>query len=636
MTRASLGRAVALLVVTVTPLLGAPVLAEADHSDPERTVRWLAAGDSYSAGFGLDGVNLLSPPCSRSRNAWPWVARKVIDTVPGDRFSHVACSGDKLSGLRNQLVKGKGNRDLITFTIGGNDAGFSEALAMCVVGSVGLDPTRRFSWLHDPVTLCPPDQSVRRRIDRFGRELSDLLEAVADDHVTAGGNVVVVGYPALFETYNRWDLPATLMGLCHGVDRAGVERIRGWAGHLNATIGAAVADVDRQKPNGVSFTFVNVNDGKGNNPGHGDPGTAQRNTNLFEAVGSSERHNLCGRTPWMFGGPISTGLYHPNAHGHAAIGAVVGSVLDNLDWRRLDATTGQELVRHLERAPVPSLCDHPAGVLRDGALPPEALRGGGDENGTSTGGVALSDHVRPVAGDLTGDGIDEAAAVISCSAGGVGWPDTVHIYTAGPKHLAQLDLTEVVDTGWEHRESVQSLDIKKGKLTVEWMVHVPGDAMCCASQTVRGTFSYAPGTLTLDRVDVLQDDRLADGSPPGSYPDLKKCRTGTAPAINQGIEGARTAAMCFYLAVATDDRSMASRYADPAALDPVFTSPPALDSQHWRFTGCDREGDRSSWLGLICTFDRPAERGGSGVHVELGFTAYDDVIAINEVRSTTT
>ena len=164
-----------------------------------------------------------------------------------------------------------------------------------------------------------PDHSV------IGGNYRNFLTRVANDTVTAGGNVVVVGYPHLIEDPQRWVGVAQTLDLCNGVQRGDANQIRGWAGLLNAEIGSAVADVNAAKPNGVSFTFVNIADGAGADTSDPD---------LYEPAGSAARHNLCGTQPWLNGLERTKG-FHPTLEGHAHTGALVARVLNGLDWSRL-------------------------------------------------------------------------------------------------------------------------------------------------------------------------------------------------------------------------------------------------------------------------------------------------------------
>ncbi|MCA1601708.1 MAG: hypothetical protein LC776_08730, partial [Acidobacteria bacterium] len=123
----------------------------------------------------------------------------------------------------------------------------------------------------------------------------------------------------------------------------------------------------------------------------------------------------------------------------------------------------RERIIQLYRAPVPSLCDHPAGTLVDGSLP-----------GISEvdGYVALRAKQSPQQaenlvsfGDLTGDGSIDAAAVFGCSQGGVDWPNKIVLYSPGPKLLGSVDLKEI--TPAEHSD-VDRISIEGGDALLKW------------------------------------------------------------------------------------------------------------------------------------------------------------------------
>jgi hypothetical protein len=121
----------------------------------------------------------------------------------------------------------------------------------------------------------------------------------------------------------------------------------------------------------------------------------------------------------------------------------------------------------LLRAPVPALCDHPAGRVVNGSLP-----GLGPTDGYLTisadGTQEFGSPVAPVFADLTRDGKQDAAAVISCSAGGVAWPDTVTLYSPGPKLLGHADFYDVHVA--EHA-TVQSMAAENGDVRVNWSTY---------------------------------------------------------------------------------------------------------------------------------------------------------------------
>src|ERR1044072_985372 len=98
----------------------------------------------------------------------------------------------------------------------------------------------------------------------------------------------------------------------------------------------------------------------------------------------------------------------------------------------------------LDNAVVPSLCEHPAGRLVNGALP------GIPEN---MGSVTLQPET-VITGRIRGGAGQERAAVVGCNQGGVGWPENVLLYddAADPALLATIELYDVTRGG---RESVR-------------------------------------------------------------------------------------------------------------------------------------------------------------------------------------
>ena len=135
---------------------------------------------------------------------------------------------------------------------------------------------------------------------------------------------------------------------------------------------------------------------------------------------------------------------------------------------------------HLQRAPVPALCEHDPGELRSGQLPPQ-------EGHPGNVGIALNYNTgayKVAFGDLTGGGGD-AAMVIHCTAGGVGWPETVQLYTSGPQltisgptRLGGIDLGQLTHGG---SEIVTDLSISDGVAHVTWLTNAPDDGACCST-----------------------------------------------------------------------------------------------------------------------------------------------------------
>lgn len=120
--------------------------------------------------------------------------------------------------------------------------------------------------------------------------------------------------------------------------------------------------------------------------------------------------------------------------------------------------------KDLLTAPVPSLCQHPAGQLVNGELP---------GLGTSDGFVNLAVQASPAAAapafaDFTGDGNGDAAAVAQCSAGGVSWPEHVLFYSSGPQLIGDLDLSTVFSD--EHAD-VQTMTVHGQDLVITWRTY---------------------------------------------------------------------------------------------------------------------------------------------------------------------
>jgi len=110
----------------------------------------------------------------------------------------------------------------------------------------------------------------------------------------------------------------------------------------------------------------------------------------------------------------------------------------------------------LRNGPVPELCWHPAGQLHDGQLLAEEV---------GTGNVWFVDSAL---GKISSKVKHGAAAIISCYAGGVSWPDNIVLYGPGPTVLGTIDLGEVFDDqGMEERPRAESVKVSKGVTTVE-------------------------------------------------------------------------------------------------------------------------------------------------------------------------
>jgi hypothetical protein len=154
---------------------------------------------------------------------------------------------------------------------------------------------------------------------------------------------------------------------------------------------------------------------------------------------------------------------------------------------------------YLQRAPVPALCEHDPGELRNGQLPPQ-------EGHRGNVGIALNYNTaayKVAFGDLTG-GAGDAAMVIHCNAGGVGWPESVQLYTAGPQlstagptRLGGIDLGDLTHGG---SEIVTALSISDGVAHVTWMANGPNDGACCPTVKMMADLRWDGSTVVAQNV----------------------------------------------------------------------------------------------------------------------------------------
>jgi hypothetical protein len=160
---------------------------------------------------------------------------------------------------------------------------------------------------------------------------------------------------------------------------------------------------------------------------------------------------------------------------------------------------GAVTFEYLQRAPVPALCEHDPGQLISGELPPQVEHRGNV-------GIALNYDTgayRVAFGDLTGGGGDAAMAV-HCNAGGVGWPESVQLYTPGPRldtdgprRLGGVDLGDLTHGG---REIVTDLSISADVAHVTWVTTGPNEAQCCGTVKMMAELRWDGSTVVAQNV----------------------------------------------------------------------------------------------------------------------------------------
>lgn len=143
---------------------------------------YVALGDSYSSGVGSGSYDSASGDCKRSTKAYPslWAAAHAPSS-----FAFTACSGAKTGDvISGQLGPVNTSTSLISISIGGNDAGFSDVMTTCV--------------LYSQSTCLNRVAQARTFVDN---SLPGLLDTAYNAIHAKGPNahVVVVGYPHFYK-----------------------------------------------------------------------------------------------------------------------------------------------------------------------------------------------------------------------------------------------------------------------------------------------------------------------------------------------------------------------------------------------------------------------------------------------------
>src|SRR5271166_3340131 len=108
-------------------------LAMAAPASAQTAVRYVALGDSYSAGVGAGSYIGSSGSCDRSTKAYPqlWAGAHAPAS-----YAFIACSGaTTASVISGQLSALSSATTLVSITVGGNDVGFPSVMETCLLSS---------------------------------------------------------------------------------------------------------------------------------------------------------------------------------------------------------------------------------------------------------------------------------------------------------------------------------------------------------------------------------------------------------------------------------------------------------------------------------------------------------------------
>lgn len=210
-----------LLLGAALALTGAGI-ANADSS--AQAVDYVALGDSYSSGVGAGSYESSSGDCKRSTRAFP---RLWANANSPSSFAFTACSGARTNDVTSgQLGPLNASTDLVSISVGGNDAGFADVMTTCV--------------LQSEATCLSRIATARAYVDStLPARLDSVYSAIKAKAPSA--RVVVLGYPRFYQ----------LGGACvAGLSEKERSAINGASDHLNTATAKRAAD--------HGFTFGDV------------------------------------------------------------------------------------------------------------------------------------------------------------------------------------------------------------------------------------------------------------------------------------------------------------------------------------------------------------------------------------------
>lgn len=215
---APLGAGIVAVAVGAALLLTTPTAAVA--APQTEGLQYVALGDSYAAGYGiLPGTGLPVPGCDQGQQNYP----HQIAAALGLQLTDVTCTGAVTANIvdtpqTNPPYFGGGTAnpqsqalsaetDVVTVSIGGNDAGFSFIAESCLAetdtGNVlGPGPSYNVPYLSQPTcqaAFAAATPVIDLAANVAGPVTTNLAAAYADIRAKApNAKVFVVGYPSIF------------------------------------------------------------------------------------------------------------------------------------------------------------------------------------------------------------------------------------------------------------------------------------------------------------------------------------------------------------------------------------------------------------------------------------------------------
>lgn len=275
---------VVVLVILFSGLFGtAMFLRNQKHQQPTKTTvkkSYVALGDSVSAGVGLF-TNSDSSACDRTDESYPIVLAKKLEyeviniscsgaTLPEGITGKQTVNGLQVASQVDQLFEKTPTPDVITMTIGANDAGWVNALASCYTTTCGS---------------ASDTEKIDQAIQLVSANLSTALRRIKDHFNEKQPRLVVTGYYTVISA-------AAACSDTLGIDAQEVVWLNTQLAKLNANIRTSVGDFDFATFMPIDFTG----------------------------------HELCTTQTWLQG-LQDRKPYHPNEEGQKAIASQLEPIL---------------------------------------------------------------------------------------------------------------------------------------------------------------------------------------------------------------------------------------------------------------------------------------------------------------------
>jgi lysophospholipase L1-like esterase len=149
-------------------------------ASPAWATKYVALGDSYSSGTGTR--TFYESSCQRSVYAYPYL---LHNAHPEWTFVNATCAGAKTGDILNtQSASLTSDTNWVSYTIGGNDAGFSEVITECALPSWASDCNGAINKAQSYIQSTLPG-----RLDLVNNKIKEK---------SPNAKVVVLDYPRLF------------------------------------------------------------------------------------------------------------------------------------------------------------------------------------------------------------------------------------------------------------------------------------------------------------------------------------------------------------------------------------------------------------------------------------------------------